>query len=87
MNPARPPLLRPPAIGKGDVIDKFIPKDRPSLILMDEVLNYVSTYRERGHHNKLYNFIQAFFFGIIKRPHTPTKTKLVDQCSFFTENV
>lgn len=44
---------------KGDVIDKFIPKDRPSLILMDEVLNYVSTYRERAHHNKLYNFIQA----------------------------
>lgn len=44
---------------KGDVIDQFIPKDRPSLILMDEVLNYVSTYRERGHHNKLYNFIQA----------------------------
>ena len=44
---------------KGDVIEKFLPSDRPCLILMDEVLNYISTYRERGWHNKLYNFIQA----------------------------
>jgi predicted AAA+ superfamily ATPase len=44
---------------KGDVIEKFLPKDTPCLILMDEVLNYVSTYRDRGWHNKLYNFIQA----------------------------
>jgi hypothetical protein len=44
---------------KGDVIEKFLPADRPCLILMDEVLNYVSTYRERGWHNKLYNFLQA----------------------------
>lgn len=44
---------------KGDVIEKFLPQDRPCLILMDEVLNYISTYRDRGWHNKLYNFIQA----------------------------
>lgn len=44
---------------KGDVIQKFLPADRPCLILMDEVLNYISTYRERGWHNKLYNFIQS----------------------------
>lgn len=44
---------------KGDVIGKFLPADRPCLILMDEVLNYISTYRDRGYHNKLYNFIQA----------------------------
>jgi predicted AAA+ superfamily ATPase len=44
---------------KGDVIEKFLPADRPCLILMDEVLNYISTYRERGWHNKLYNFLQA----------------------------
>lgn len=44
---------------KGDVIEKFLPSDRPCLILMDEVLNYISTYRDRGWHNKLYNFIQA----------------------------
>lgn len=44
---------------KGDVIEKFLPAGRPCLILMDEVLNYVSTYRERGWHNKLYNFLQA----------------------------
>ena len=44
---------------KGDVIREFLPKDRPCLILMDEIINYVSTYRALGHHNRLYNFIQA----------------------------
>lgn len=44
---------------KGDVIEKFLPADRPCLILLDEVLNYVSTYRNHGWHNQLYNFIQA----------------------------
>jgi hypothetical protein len=44
---------------KGDVIEKILPKDRPCLILMDEVLNYISTYRDRGYHNKLYNFLQS----------------------------
>ncbi|MEW5890309.1 MAG: DUF499 domain-containing protein [Pseudomonadota bacterium] len=44
---------------KGDVIEKLLPANRPCLILMDEVLNYISTYRDRGWHNKLYNFIQA----------------------------
>lgn len=42
---------------KGDVIEAFLPKDRPCLILMDEIINYVSTYRERAYHNKLYNFV------------------------------
>jgi len=44
---------------KGDVIQAFLPKDRPCLILMDEIINYVSTYRGRGYHNKLYNFMQS----------------------------
>ncbi len=44
---------------KGDVIQAFLPKDRPCLILMDEIINYVSTYRECGYHNKLYNFVQS----------------------------
>ena len=44
---------------KGDVIRKFIPKDRPCLILMDEIINYVSTYRRKGYHNALYNFVQS----------------------------
>ena len=44
---------------KGDVIEKILPKDRPCLILMDEVLNYISTYRDRGYHNKLYNSLQS----------------------------
>lgn len=44
---------------KGDIIRRFLPKDRPVLILMDEIINYVSTYRSLGYHNKLYNFIQA----------------------------
>ena len=44
---------------KGDVIKQFLPKDKPCLILMDEIINYVSTYRKDGYHNSLYNFIQA----------------------------
>ncbi len=44
---------------KGDVIRAFLPKDRPCLILMDEVISYVSTYRKSGYHNCLYNFMQA----------------------------
>ncbi|MFW6066248.1 MAG: DUF499 domain-containing protein, partial [Planctomycetota bacterium] len=44
---------------KGDVIRSFLPKDRPCLILMDEIISYVSTYRRAGYHNCLYNFIQS----------------------------
>lgn len=44
---------------KGDVIRAFLPKDKPCLILMDEILNYVSTYRSKGYHDRLYNFMQA----------------------------
>lgn len=44
---------------KGDVIRAFLPKDRACLILMDEIINYVSTYRNKGWHNRLYNFIQS----------------------------
>ena len=44
---------------KGDVIRKFLPKDRPVLILMDEILTYCSTYRKLGYHDRLYNFIMA----------------------------
>jgi len=44
---------------KGDVIRSFLPKDKPCLILMDEIISYVSTYRKSGYHNSLYNFIQS----------------------------
>ena len=44
---------------KGDVIRSFLPKDKPCLILMDEIISYVSTYRKAGYHNSLYNFIQS----------------------------
>jgi predicted AAA+ superfamily ATPase len=44
---------------KGDVIRAMLPKDRPCLILMDEIINYVSTYRAKGYHDRLYNFLQA----------------------------
>ena len=55
---------------KGDVIDAFIPKDRPCLILMDEIINYVSTYRDQGYHNKLYNFVHALSETIRGRDNT-----------------
>jgi len=44
---------------KGDVIRAMLPPDRPCLILMDEIINHVSSYRHKGYHNRLYNFVQA----------------------------
>lgn len=42
----------------GEVIRKLFPKDRPSLILMDELMNYVSRNRKSGLGAQLYNFLQ-----------------------------
>lgn len=42
----------------GDVIRKFLPQDRPCLILMDELMNYVSRYRRMGLSAQLYDFLQ-----------------------------
>ena len=42
----------------GDVIRKFLPKDRPCLILMDELMNYVSRSRKSGMATQLYSFLQ-----------------------------
>lgn len=41
----------------GDVIRKMLPKDRPSLILMDELINYVSRSRKSGLSTQLYDFL------------------------------
>ena len=43
----------------GDVIRKMLPKE-PSLILMDELLNYVSKARKTGLSSQLYSFLQSF---------------------------
>lgn len=42
----------------GDVIQKFLPKDTPCLILIDELMNYVSRYRKTDLSNQLYDFLQ-----------------------------
>jgi hypothetical protein len=44
---------------KGDVIRAMLPKDRPALILMDEIISYVSTYRGKGYGDRLYNFLDG----------------------------
>ena len=41
----------------GDVIQAFLPKDRPCLILMDELMNYARGYRKLGLSSQLYRFI------------------------------
>jgi len=41
-----------------DVIRQILPKDQPCLILMDELMNYVSRSRKGGLSSQLYNFIQ-----------------------------
>ena len=42
----------------GEVIRQLFPKDKPSLILMDELMNYVSRNRKSGLGTQLYNFLQ-----------------------------
>jgi hypothetical protein len=42
----------------GDVIRKFIPKDKPSLILVDELMNYINRNRKSGLSSQFYSFIQ-----------------------------
>jgi len=42
----------------GDVIRKFLPKDRPALILMDELLNFIGRNRKSGLTTQLYEFLQ-----------------------------
>jgi len=44
---------------KGDVIRAMLPKDRPALILMDEILSYVSTYRKKGYGDRFYHFLDC----------------------------
>ena len=41
----------------GEVIRQLFPKDRPSLILLDELMNYVSRNRKNGLGTQLYNFL------------------------------
>ena len=41
----------------GDVIRKFLPKDKPSLILIDELMNYISRNRQSGLATQLYDFL------------------------------
>ncbi len=42
----------------GEVIRSFLATDRPSLILVDELMNYVSRNRKSGLATQLYSFIQ-----------------------------
>lgn len=42
----------------GDVIRRFIPSDRPCLILIDELMNYISRVRKSGIAAQFYNFLQ-----------------------------
>lgn len=42
----------------GDVIRRFLPEDRPCLILVDELMNYISRNRKSGLSGQFYNFLQ-----------------------------
>ena len=42
----------------GEVIRRFLPKEKPCLILLDELMNYVSRNRKNGLGTQFYNFMQ-----------------------------
>lgn len=41
-----------------EIIRKFLPEKQPTLILIDELMNYISRNRKSGFATQLYNFIQ-----------------------------
>lgn len=41
----------------GDVIERMLPKGKPTLILLDELMNYVSRSRKSGLSSQLYTFL------------------------------
>lgn len=43
----------------GDVIQKMLPADKPSLILIDELMNYISAARKSGMAAQFYSFLQS----------------------------
>jgi hypothetical protein len=43
----------------GDVIRRFLPEDKPCLILMDELMNYISRSRKSGLAAQLYTFLHS----------------------------
>jgi len=42
----------------GEVIRKFLPKNKPCIILIDELLNYISRNKKSGLSTQFYNFLQ-----------------------------
>jgi Protein of unknown function (DUF499) len=42
----------------GDVIAKLLPQDRPTLLLLDELMNYVSRSRKSGLGGQMHSFLQ-----------------------------
>jgi hypothetical protein len=51
----------------GDVIRELLPADQPCLILMDELINYMSRNRSQGLANQLYNFLQSLADAVLSR--------------------
>ena len=43
----------------GDTVRKFLPKNKPCLILIDELLNYLNRSRRSGLASQMYNFLQT----------------------------
>ncbi|MEA2604968.1 MAG: hypothetical protein QOF89_5960 [Acidobacteriota bacterium] len=54
----------------GDVLAKLLPPNRPSLLLFDELMNYVSRYRKSGLAGQLYSFIHSLSEVVRSRADT-----------------
>ncbi len=53
----------------GDVIESLLPKDKPALILLDELMNYISRNRKSGLATQLYHFVQNLTEVARSRPN------------------
>lgn len=54
----------------GDVIRKFLPSKGPCLILVDELMNYISRTRKSGIGSQVYNFLQSLSEEVRGRSNT-----------------
>ncbi|RME92999.1 MAG: DUF499 domain-containing protein, partial [Verrucomicrobia bacterium] len=51
----------------GDVIERMLPRDRPALVLLDELMNYVSRNRKSGLAAQLYAFLHSLSEAVRSR--------------------
>lgn len=70
----------------GDVIRSMLPRDRPTLILMDELMNFISKYRSSGLSDQFFNFLQSLTTVVASEDHVVLAVSLPGSQMEMTED-